>query len=104
MSLRITTKSSVLGKSKSRKLGVKCWSQILNCVAAVSRQEAKTNYYLREGHVNHRQRGVLEQTAVQPSNPEKEKKEERSMLLSTNSKKQKDCFFSIFLVLIYLES
>lgn len=71
-------------------------------LAVVSRQEAKTNYYLREGHVGHRQRGVLEQTAVQPPNPEERKKEERSMLLSTKSKKQKHCyFFSAFLILIY---
>lgn len=65
-------------------------------LAAVSRQEAKTNYYLREGHVSHGQCGVLEQTAVKPPNPEERKKEERSVLLSTNSKKQKHCFFCFF--------
>lgn len=46
-------------------------------LSAVSRKDAKTNYYLREGHVSHRLCGVLEQTAVQPPNPEKGKKERK---------------------------
>lgn len=49
MSLGITTKNStVLGKSKSRKLGVNCWSPILNC-ACSCQQAGSQNQLLSQG-------------------------------------------------------
>lgn len=67
-------------------------------VAAVSRQEAKANYYLSEGHVNLSAIAwCTAQTALQFPNPEKERKAKLTSTRGISTNIQKTEMWTFFL-------